>query len=198
MLAGLLLRLRYYDRVGTYHFMSLNRLFAIAPPPNSPVGAGSPSDWPDIEQRVGTKVPEDYKQFINAYGGGCFVNFLWVYSPFAPSWHIMKWRNEVLDAYRSAQKAFPQYAPPFPAFPSLGGLLPWGQTDNGDCLFWLTTGRPVTWTVVVCDSKYSEQYCEYSTSMTEFLLKWLSREFVPLVFPDDIDFESMPRFKPQS
>ncbi|GAB2836779.1 hypothetical protein GCM10027176_46430 [Actinoallomurus bryophytorum] len=42
-------------------------------------------------------------------------------------------------------------AEPYPYHPEPGGLYPWGATQNGDTLFWLTAADPDRWTIVVTD-----------------------------------------------
>jgi hypothetical protein len=41
--------------------MSLSQLMKILLPPSSPVGAGDPQSWKQIESELGLKLPLDYK-----------------------------------------------------------------------------------------------------------------------------------------
>ncbi len=40
-------------------------LLTEAPPPACPVDAGSPEQWDEVEGRLGTILPSDYKWLIN-------------------------------------------------------------------------------------------------------------------------------------
>ena len=38
-------------------------------------------DWPEVERRLGTRLPADYKLLIASYGEGSFDDFIWVLHP---------------------------------------------------------------------------------------------------------------------
>ena len=57
---------------------------------------------------------------------------------------------------------------PFPMWPSSGGLLPFGTTDFGDTLFWLTLGAPEDWCVVVMGRDPPETF---DCDMMDFLAR---------------------------
>ena len=57
----------------------LELLLATVPPP--PQGGGSGVDWPEVERRLGTRLPADYKLLIASYGEGSFDDFIWVLLP---------------------------------------------------------------------------------------------------------------------
>lgn len=38
--------------------------------------------WSKIETKLGTSLPEDYKNFIKTYGTGGIDNFIWILTPF--------------------------------------------------------------------------------------------------------------------
>ena len=78
-----------------------------------------------------------------SYGEGTIDHFLGVLTPQSPSkWANLVWRvcateNPMdLDSRRETH-------PPFEPFPSASGLIAFGQSDNGDVLYWRTVGAPV-------------------------------------------------------
>jgi hypothetical protein len=83
---------------------------------------------------------------------------------------------------------------PYPLFPEPGGLLPFGIDDNGDGLYWLTTGEPDQWSIVVNESRAPE-YEQFDMSVTEFLQEVLSRKTICEIFPSDFPLEE-PDFQP--
>jgi hypothetical protein len=149
----------------------LEKLIQIAPPPDSPLCAGSPEVWPEIEAKLGTRLPDDYKAYVNRYGSGGFYNFLGISSPFTP-------RNDLVTTFQECRQYFSQDF--FPVFPDLGGLLSVGADENGNTLFWLTNGEPNQWPLVYMDDDFVE-YDLYEMSLTEFLVDWISGRIEPRV-----------------
>jgi hypothetical protein len=152
--------------------MSIERLKSIVPPPQNPVETGSPDAWAEVERGLGTELPQDYKDFINAYGTGVFRGTLVVYNPFSSkdSCNLLKGVKEDLEIYRQSREEFPEFEPPYPAYPEAGGLLPWGRDDVGNTFFW-HTGQPLTdWAVVL----YAHEgwYERLLLSMTEVLARF--------------------------
>jgi hypothetical protein len=167
----------------------VSSLTKLISPPVHPTYNGRAPDWNVIERILEMALPADFKQLINIYGTGCFGKFLYPLTPFAPfgtSLNLLSGTRQLLSLYKSGQKEFPQYSPPFPVYPSESGLFPWGITVNGDTLFWLREGNPNEWPTVVCDSKFSENYDQFDLTATEFLYRLFSGEITVNVFPDDL------------
>lgn len=167
--------------------MSLEKLKTILPVPDKIYGAGDTSQWKEAEERLGVKFPSDYKKFLSVYGTGgvgAIYGFIWIYSPFTSNenLHFFIRSKEANNAYSTLKQSFPN---DFPRnlFPEKGGLLPWGVTDNGDGLNWLTSDDPEEWSIVV-DDGYGNS-CEYKNSLTEFLYEILSGISTCPLFPDD-------------
>lgn len=161
----------------------------IIPPPKHPKYNGSPDDWGRVERNLGVKLPDDYKTLINLYGTGGFLEFVYPLSPFAPaslSFNLPGAVKQTLSSYESGQKEFPEFSPPFPAYPHESGLFPWANTMNGDTLFWLTKGKPDSWPVVICDSKFSEKYDHFDLNATDFLARLMRGKIKSKVFPKDV------------
>jgi len=138
-------------------------------------------DWATVEGELGSKLPDDYKAFVSRCGAGKIDNFLSIFTPTGPTkWVDLVWRSQEHDEFSQRREQHP----PFDAFPAPGGLLAFGQTDNGDVLYWRTGGAPMQWTVVAYESR-GPDFFEYSGSMTSFLEAVLSRKVRASVFPDD-------------
>lgn len=168
--------------------MSLTRLKEILPPPELKKEASRADEWISVESTIGTELPSDYKEFIDLYGSGSIDRFLTIFDPFS--------RNEntnLLDAIRTKLEALRELQDEFQSerkyaiFPEPGGLLPFGGTDNGDVLFWKTSGKPEAWSVVINESRAPE-YEEFSSCMTDFLVGVLTRtvrsSILPQAFPN--------------
>jgi hypothetical protein len=173
------------------------KLAEIVPPPKNPKFSGYANSWSSVENLLGMELPIDFKTLINSYGVGCFSNFLFVLSPFAPLDFefslLSEQTKQILVAYEKGRREFPEYSPPFEPYPKSPGLFPWAKTKNGDVLFWHTEGFPNSWRIVICDSKYSEEFETYPLSAEGFLSAWLSGELNPRLFPP---LSKVPSFVP--
>jgi hypothetical protein len=166
---------------------SFKRLLELAPPPPSPVDAGSPEGWPDIEHALGSPLPSDYKRLINTYGSGEFCDLLWVLNPFTKKPNdLLSQIEPILEVYEDGRDSWSAKCP-FPAFPKPGGLLPFGGDSNGGNIFWITDGPPEHWPLVVynwrggCDSERHEM------PLVDFLVGWLTGEIPNCFFGVGID-----------
>lgn len=160
----------------------------------NPVDAGPLDNWTKIEDGIGTQLPTDYKQYIAIFGTGSFskadFTFLFPFNPFSRRYNLQEYQELILTTYEECRLDSPDICI-FNAFPEKDGLLPWGQTDNGNSLYWLTNGHPDFWEVVVFDGDYFE-HVKYNLTMTGFLVAWLSGEIEINVFPklnlDEVNF----------
>jgi hypothetical protein len=163
---------------------SLERLRALAPPPDTPLEAGTPEDWPTVEAQLGTCLPEDYKRFTNLYGSGKFDDFLYLFNPFAApdsGGNLVTERDRVLAGYRELRAKFPGRFP-LPPFPEPGGLLPLGRSDNGNQLYWVTEGDPDGWGIALFDGRGS-RYERFPPPVTGFLAGLLAGELRTTLLP---------------
>jgi len=122
--------------------MSFIDLLAVAPPP-VPRAAAAAYEWLDVEREVGTPLPSDYKAFIDRYGLGKLCDFIVVFMPSHENLHVnlsIQIRQK-LDVLQELASEWGEELP-YSLFPARGGLLPFGATDNGDILYWLTSGSP--------------------------------------------------------
>jgi hypothetical protein len=162
--------------------MTIEALIAAVPPPDQPFGFEGP--WGPIEAELGTPLPQDYKDFVRIYGHGYFMQFLGVTVPRSSNGNTRLEKQVPL-----VSKIFAEFDPPddrpYPMWPTPGGLIPFGATDNGDYLFWLSRGPPEDWPVVVWDrglGKYELLEC----SLTGFLAGLATGEILPKEFPEDL------------
>jgi hypothetical protein len=174
--------------------MSIEKLTAILPPPLTPVACGGPDGWRTIECQLDIVLPSDYKEFVSTYGVGSINDFLWVLNPFTDNPHInlVSASYHSLNALRRLEGDYGEKLP-FPIFPVLNGVFPWGVTDNGDELFWRVHGR-ACFSIVVMESRAPE-WQEFNMSMTGFLTELLTRRITVDCFPDGF-LDEPPRFVP--
>ncbi len=154
------------------------RLLRLAPPPRSPVDAGSPDGWEEIERILVLSLPGDYKQYVNTYGSGEFGGFLVPLNAFArvEGMNLVRQVDPFLDIYRDGLKSSLSEQCPFPTYPDRGGLLPLARDLNGGDMFWLTEGKPDNWTLVHYDWRGGYLYQRQGMGLVTFFVRWLSGE----------------------
>jgi hypothetical protein len=167
--------------------VALAEVTAVISPPSQPVDTGSAERWSAVEHALGTSLPGDYKAFIDMFGTSYLGSFLYLFNPFSSdeTLNLVAQSADLLDVMRSLQEEFPDEEIPYALFPEPSGLLPWGITDNGDVLYWLTAGDPDQWTVVINESR-GPLIDEYAMSITTFLATFLTGQLESEVFPDDV------------
>ncbi|MFB7374709.1 histone-like nucleoid-structuring protein Lsr2 [Streptomyces sp. NPDC056222] len=154
-------------------------LTRLSPPP---AAAPPPSDWDEIENTLGIRLPRDYKNLADTYGPGAFCRFLHVYHPLgATQWVALTGPmpatlRRLLEDIRARDARLVRYDP--------RNLFAIGVTDNGEHLFWITEPAtdPDAWHVAVNEARGRGWYTHPGT-LTDFLAAFLGgRTTVPL-FP---------------
>ena len=136
------------------------------------------------EKKMKVVFPQDYKEWIDSYGGGAINGFLWILSPFSdnPYLNMIDSFADMRSAYSRMKSDFPEYFKKYTFYNGKRGLFPWGASDNGDEFYWNIQDGDEE--IVVCASGYAEMI-SYKMSMEEFLFKLLSKEIECSVFPED-------------
>ncbi|WP_170161229.1 SMI1/KNR4 family protein [Methylocaldum marinum] len=163
-------------------------------PPQSPVDVPSNDDWRLVEQKFGG-VPADFRWFVDCYGSGRIDNFLFTFNPASRNPHLNLFTQVdlQLDALRELRSGRTEVVP-YSLFPEPHGLLPFALTDNGDVLYWITEGSPNQWRVAINDSREPE-WEEYSWTLSELLVRLLTKKARSSIFPKDFPSER-PSFEP--
>jgi hypothetical protein len=165
----------------------------IGPPTVSPPVV----DWSELEDISGLEFPPDYKILASRYGMleiGAFLDVTHVGIP-EDIRTMLDMCRETLESIRELMADLGYIyledgsggeieASPYPIYPEPGGLFPWGATQNGDTLLWLTDPDPNRWTIVVTDGG---TWCHFDGGIIDFLVGILSRTvrcpILPASFP---------------
>jgi hypothetical protein len=125
-----------------YHaaVMAIEELIAVVPPPLAPLEAGPMERRNEVEKALGVILPDDLYELGLRYGSGRFANEIEVFNPFSKKY--LENVDMVSECYRGLKQAEGDDFIPYDIFPKSPGFLPWGDTMNGDVLFWLTEGEP--------------------------------------------------------
>lgn len=161
--------------------MSIAELKALVPPPKSPFETGTSSLWKKLDKLLGLKLPQDYRDFVTTYGTGLFAGLYRVYNPFSAMEYMSLLTCIERDCKNARQmkKAGVFNSSSYPIYPETGGILPWGNDENGNFYYWLTKGSPTKWSVVQ-NSVRGDGFRVHSCTMTGFLVAILRREIKPL------------------
>ena len=150
---------------------SLARLVELIPPTATPVS----KDWDAVEGRLGTPLPQDYRDLVDTYGGGQFDAHISLLEPGSPGEvydlfvdndglmsDLEKLWNIGLEKPEELQEAGSR-------------VVAWATTDNGENLYWLVRPgqRPADWTVMVNEGR-GPLWEHFSMNCTGFLLSILS------------------------
>lgn len=161
----------------------MDKLVELMPPPKDPIEIPTVATWETCERSI-SELPLDYKYFLGQYGTGVIDGFMWIYSPAAKNRYLdLRLRGqEILDAIAESSAKSPSLYPT--SFPTAGGLLPLGCTDNGDTIYWVTEGSPCEWKIAVMDARSPRVY-RYDGGLVSFLVSVMSRSIEGGVFPED-------------
>ena len=165
--------------------MSIESLVALAPPPERPIDAPPSTTgpgWDAFKARLGTDVPQDYKEYIVRYGTGDLIDYFSIHSPFSgnPGYNFFRNINFFHHLKETGWKDGP-----YQAWPAPGGLIVVGSTDVGDLVFWKAVGDPADWTIVWWDRGMIEFY-EFDCGLTAFLESAILGKLEPDLLPEDL------------
>ena len=175
--------------------MSLVALEKIMKRPSVAQDAPRPDRWEIVEEQLGTRLPDDYKRFLEAFGISTINGFLVVLAPLSSSQHVdlLKCGRIELEAYETSKREFPKYYRD-EVYPTPCGILPFAITENGEVLYWRTVGNPEQWTVTVYESRGPKKF-DFNGGVTEFLVAVLTGEIECDVLPRGF-LKVPPVFKP--
>ena len=150
----------------------MDRLRKLVPPPTS----APHTDWHTVERALGFRLPTDYKEFIDTYGGSRWEDYLYVMAPGCPdaSYDLFEWK----DWQAEEMEELWQFEPKPAELEEAGArIVPWATTGNGEMLYWLIRpGRqPDDWTILINDGR-TPMWEHVPHSCTQFLSYALSGE----------------------
>ncbi|TDC27142.1 hypothetical protein E1265_02365 [Streptomyces sp. 8K308] len=161
----------------------LRELTALCPPPAAPVRprrAGA---------AVERTVPDSHRALVDAYGVGCFDEFLWIYGVGAENPHLdIAAATEVTRTILRG-KPIPRIRAALAAHGlDTDDLVQWGGTDNGDVLLWVPVGAPDAWPTLIVEAGQLD-FALVAESSTRVILGLLTGSLRVRCFPEDFPSE---------
>ncbi|MFE0733158.1 SMI1/KNR4 family protein [Streptomyces antibioticus] len=126
-------------------------------------------DWQRAESEIGTRLPQEYKDYVYWFGPGGFEDDFFVSVPGVENSNIeflSNFQDEVEDLrnWNSGDRTLA----PIRLFPEAGGWLPFAVTDEGCAVFWVTEGDdPDRWKVAARTRYWEPEY--FGGGFVEFL-----------------------------
>ncbi|WP_062648388.1 SMI1/KNR4 family protein [Streptomyces maremycinicus] len=112
----------------------------------------NPADWDEVERHIGSALPSDFKEFLDAYGSGVISGELVVFHPAGSSPLLTRMRETHRSFTESREAALSRGDSehlPYPFHPAPGGLISWGYDHSGDEHFFLPCEPdPDRWKIV--------------------------------------------------
>jgi len=164
--------------------MSISQLKKILPPPESPTEVPTRPAWKKIEKEVGVRLPNDYKEYVQAYGTGTICEFLIISNPFSSQegFALISTLELAIQTLSQLKKTEGDDQVPFDIHPTRPGLLAFGGDENGNGLYWLTDGEPDSWPCVIGQGR-GKKWEQYDITMAEFLCQVISKEIRSAIWP---------------
>ncbi len=154
----------------------IEQLIRLVKPPVSPNINKSARYWQDLQQKIGTKIPDDYFQLSMIYGRGCFGDF-----NFHANSAIEEYTSsDFVRNYNDGLARWPMSCTirqemdgeelSLPVWPSTPGLFMIGDNCCSQWLGYYTVGAPNEWTVIVTCSSLC-QFINTGMNLSSYLLK---------------------------
>jgi hypothetical protein len=163
--------------------MAFDELLALLQPSSEPHGRCDPSDWENIEARLGTPLPTDFKQFMERYGGCSLWDWMQILSPTGIPSPLEKQHSLVA-------RFLPRLQSKFAAFPSPGGLLLFASDENANHYFWKTGDSADRWPIVLLSEDLQDHF-HFAGSFTSFICWLVTTPELPEII-SSIPFRSRP------
>lgn len=132
--------------------------------------------WEVLKQELGVDLPPDFCAFAEAYPRLELDDFLLLHVPEpGDESSFVETVREAAELIRDLSEAGMSkgYVP----FPEPGGLLEWGNSNQGDSFYWRTwSASPAEWSVVV--SGRNDDWSEYAIGAVDFLAAVYRRDLV--------------------
>ena len=162
----------------------------------APLHRRSPEAWSPLERELGVGLPDDYKQFIDAYAPVRLNGHLHFDHPAHVDWNLAQWITETVETYRDldwVDLSCPDFASEDPRFGGPDQLIPLFGSDRGECFFFKPGDEPRIYVYVGAD----DDIYRYDVGFTEWLYRYLQGEDMAgpnssAYYPGPVRFDALP------
>lgn len=165
----------------------MNVLESLAQMVESAPRTGAAIIWKQVFADLDTvRLPVDYIQWIDAFGGGYFDEYIYLLDPSAAQSyynlvHAHREQIKTLEYVWSAGEERPEEV-----LSSGVRLIPWASTDNGEFLYWVSDPKidPDDWTIVMNEAR-GDEWLRFRVGAITFLEGALSGSITSDMFWPD-------------
>lgn len=153
---------------------AFDELTRLLTPPASPLLTGTAAEWAAFEAGLETRLPGDYRCFVETYGLGTPNGYFSVLNPFDQSLQSrQQWFREVYAEVYSTPD-YLEYTAEGLTAPVSRGLVAWATGDGGT-VYWDpgTSADPDRWTVV---EEQEDYWQAWPLTMSEYIVKSMTNE----------------------
>jgi hypothetical protein len=148
---------------------AVEELIRLLPHPAAPEPG---RDWASVTQRLAAELPTDYRELVDAFGGGGYIDeYIWLLEPDCPNdnYDLLLSAEERDDSLNYLWESSEER--PVQAREEGTRLIPWASTDNGEFLYWLARKdqAPDEWTVMFNEAR-GEHWEWYDMGCSAFLV----------------------------
>jgi len=169
------------------------RLLTLLPPPATHRRmTGDACTWAEVEAALGLALPPDFRTFCDRYGPGEIDQLMAVLVPVT----VGQYLRDVDLVTSTVKYVYEEYGDPdepHQFYPTVPGLLPFGDTDGGEVFWWLADRgvAPEHWPVVVTPRHVTWASHTFGMCFSDFLVGVLLGDI-------EIDFHPLPKdYAPQ-
>ncbi|WP_030720007.1 hypothetical protein [Streptomyces sp. NRRL S-237] len=156
--------------------------------------------WQPVEESIGTSLPQDYKDLIDAYAPVQVNGHLFLEHPANEFYELRTWIDETVEDFQEtdweAGFSCPGYEKSGPSFGGHGGMIPLACTDRSEYIFLAPGIDSGQWRILSCGRDWNDFY-EHHMEFSEWLYRYLTGEdmFEPgqgVFYPGPVRLESLP------
>ncbi|MEU6176658.1 SMI1/KNR4 family protein [Streptomyces coeruleorubidus] len=162
----------------------------------TPRRRGNTEAWTSLERELGVGLPSDYKEFIDGYAPVRLNGHLHFNHPAHADWNLKKWIIETVEIYRDldwVELSCPDFASEDPRFGGPDQLIPFCESDRGECFFFKPGEEPRIYVYVGSD----DDFYRYDVGFAEWLYRYLQGEDMAgpnssAFYPGPVRFDALP------
>lgn len=140
--------------------------------------------WEKFERELGTPLPPGYKLLVERFGATCFGGEIQLLSPFTTrkGLHLVKDGLRMLEGLAHSIEGLEGFSV-FPYRVQPGGLLPWAFGTGGATLFFIMTGQPEHWPIMLLMARGQDFEVKFHRTPAVLIYQYCSGSLASHVLP---------------